>query len=327
MKKFVLALVLCIAVLTGCTQYIWVPVYDYGNNDNKPSEEPFVPNATDSASLNALLVAFANGQATSAEIRLADGNYVLDDAIEVGEGKTLSIIGESDNAVISYGDNYYSSDNLVTIGNTGYFALVHAKKNSAIHFENVTISARQVAGQEEIPSSNQMAAVLAEDADIYMDGVTVTGLRWSDASNLFGMQTGFGIRTMGTEVTNDIVIKNSIFKDFQKAGILIGGTSESPNNKDTVVLEGNTVIGVGDTTITAQNGIQVSVSSVDNIKSIADNTISDINYTSSDWSATGIMLVSAGNTSEADAFNQLAAEIEGSNTFSNVPYKTSVYIN
>lgn len=327
MKKFVLALVLCIAVLTGCTQYIWVPVYDYDNNDNKPSEEPFVPDATDSAELKALLTAFANGQTTSAEIKLADGNYVLDDTIEVGEGKSLTIIGESENAVISYGDNFYSNSNTFKVGDADYFALVHAGKNSAIHLENVTVSARQLTA-EEVASSNNLAAILTEDADVYMDGVTVTGLRWTEPSTggLFGMQTGFGIRTTGTEVANDVVIKNSTFSDFQKAGILVGSGAESANNKDTVTIEGNTVTGVGATDKIAQNGMQISVASVNQIKSIKNNTVSNLEYTIEGTSSTGIMLVSSGNSTEADAFNSLATEIENNNTFIDVQTKTSVSV-
>ena len=329
MKKILATVAIMLVALTACTQYVFIPIPGFGDNNNDSNnEESFVPDATTSEGLTSLLTAFESGSATSATIRIADGVYELSNGITVGEGKSLTIIGESDNAIVNFDNDYYTDASTTSVNGANYFTLIHAGQGSSIQLENVTIRGRQVASSGEVSSSNQMAAILADDADVYMDGVVVEGLSWinDDVNGLFGMQTGFGIRTTGTEEENEIIIRNSIFRGFQKCGILIGGTAESANNRDNVTLEGNTVIGVGNTTVIAQNGMQISVAEPSNITSIRNNTIRDINYTTDGYSATGIMLVSDGNHDAEAAFNTIGENIKLNNTFVNVPSQVYVYI-
>ena len=319
MKKISLLLIIAAIICTSCYQYVWVPIPGYG--EQKPSET-FEPDATTSNGLNVLLSSFSTGTETEKTIKIANGNYVLSDLIDVGQGKSLTIIGESDDAIISFDDSYFTADKIFQANSQNHFALISAEEGATLHLENITIKGKEL-DAAAISTGTEIETILAVDADVYLDGVTVEGVNWPD---YFGMQTGFGLRTMGTSRENTITVKNSTFSGFQKCGILIASTADSSTNNDKIAIDGNTIIGAGDIDTIAQNGIQISTAKLSNIISVTGNSLSNLNYTKEGSSATGIMLVSAGNNNEQSAFEAYATELEANNNFSNVPYPTSVYI-
>ena len=103
-----------------------------------------------------------------------------------------------------------------------------------------------------------------------------------------GSQHGLGIYVLNDDtVARAVNILNNDISNFQKNGITTNGNDLTAN------ISGNTVTGIGQTSTIAQNGIQLGRGATG---SISDNTISDIWYTGSGWSASGILLYEASGT-------------------------------
>lgn len=326
-NKALFLIALIVMCVTACTQYI--PVWIPGGNDGGDDHETFVPDVESAEELSSKLAEFAESGEKFLSIKVGDGDYVLDKPIVLKEGQSLTIIGESEDTVISLDDSYYKDENRFDIGGTMYFAQFYAPKGTSIHLENATIGGKDIVASE-MSSSTELANILAVDSDVYLDNVVINGINMAD---YFGMQTGFGVWVRGADEENTITITNCNISGFQKGGILIGSYSESSSNNDKVTLTGNTITGIGHTTLTAQNGIQISTASIDNIISVRGNTISDLWYTApaenpeSETSSTGILLCSQPNESAPEEFEALATDLESINTFRNVEEKTSFYIN
>lgn len=103
-----------------------------------------------------------------------------------------------------------------------------------------------------------------------------------------GAQHGVGIYAKNDDgISRTIDVINNIIEDFQKTGMAFTGDGLTIN------IENNTVVGEGDTTVTAQNGIQVSSGATGTVK---NNEVKDIRYTGSGWSASGILIQNASGT-------------------------------
>ncbi|WP_417411536.1 DUF5801 repeats-in-toxin domain-containing protein, partial [Hoeflea sp.] len=174
--------------------------------------------------------------------------------------------------------------------------------------DNVTIEGITVDGQEQgnvsgvSPDNPTFVGIAVIDSDGgLIDNVTVTGIREGDAG--FGNQRNTGIYVANTDTDatatpddadlaglNSIEIRDSTVTNFQKGAIVVVNAN--------VNIHDNTVTGIGGTTWTAQNGIQVSGST----GTINDNIVSGIGYTGSSWAASVILtfynngLVIDGNT-------------------------------
>ncbi|HLJ00226.1 MAG TPA: type I secretion C-terminal target domain-containing protein [Bradyrhizobium sp.] len=120
-----------------------------------------------------------------------------------------------------------------------------------------------------------------------IDGVTVTGIRESDAG--IGDQRNVGILALNTDPSNGgvptdtniaglntLTITNSTIEDFQKGGIVISAAA--------VHIDNNILTGLGDIN-NAQNAIQISGSTGD----VSNNTISNIGFINPSAAATGIL--------------------------------------
>ncbi len=91
-----------------------------------------------------------------------------------------------------------------------------------------------------------------------------------------------------------LVVTDNSITGFQKNGMaIIGGDL-------TATVTGNIVTGVGPTGVTAQNGIQISGGA---IASVSDNVVSDISWTGTQWTASGILISGAGATTAVGANN------------------------
>ena len=97
-----------------------------------------------------------------------------------------------------------------------------------------------------------------------------------------GVQQGVGIYAyVNNGIAQEINIRENTITNFQKNGITIYGTVEAKIHK-------NTITGWGDTTIIAQNCIQLG-GDPEMTASVTDNVISRSNYTPMTWASTGIL--------------------------------------
>lgn len=97
-----------------------------------------------------------------------------------------------------------------------------------------------------------------------------------------GAQHGVGVYAYNdTGGPYSIVMNEVLVDDYQKTGVALSGTGL------TVDLDDVTTIGEGPTSVTAQNGIQISYGA----GGTADNCdISDVAYTGGTWTATGLLI-------------------------------------
>lgn len=97
-----------------------------------------------------------------------------------------------------------------------------------------------------------------------------------------GTQHGVGIYAFnGDGVARELNVIGNVVQDFQKNGMALFG------NELTVHVEDNEVYGIGDTSITAQNGIQVSDVKGGTIK---NNKVGDVWYTGPNWGSSAIIV-------------------------------------
>ncbi len=115
-----------------------------------------------------------------------------------------------------------------------------------------------------------------------VDGVEIRSIRNTPFS---GAQHGVGLYAYNVDGTpRGLVISSSTIRDFQKNAMAIMGTGL------TVTVTGNVIVGAGPTTVTAQNGVQLSSGAAGTIQ---DNSISGIWYTGAGWAASSILIYDA----------------------------------
>jgi parallel beta-helix repeat protein len=122
---------------------------------------------------------------------------------------------------------------------------------------------------------------------------------------LSGLQSGVGIRAIARSGgTTDVDITSNTIDTYQKGGIVshnfYGGTTVN------VDITGNTITGAGPVNYIAQNGVQVSDGASG---TIADNAISEHDYSPATFAATGILLFDAGPITVDD--NDIVNNMEG----------------
>jgi hypothetical protein len=115
-----------------------------------------------------------------------------------------------------------------------------------------------------------------------------------------GCQNGFGIQ-VGEDFDNGGVIAssqdmgtgtltNNTISGYQKGGILVDGEGSS------ATITGNIVMGAGSTGVIAQNGIEITETSLSNV--ISGNTVTDNVYSKPDAEAIGVFEFQAGKNGD-----------------------------
>ncbi|MFZ4590362.1 MAG: right-handed parallel beta-helix repeat-containing protein [Ignavibacteria bacterium] len=109
-----------------------------------------------------------------------------------------------------------------------------------------------------------------------------------------GCQNGIAIQVgrMAFTTSGTATITNNLIQGYQKGGIVVDNTGSS------ATITGNTITGAGTTTVTAQNGIQISRGAA---ATLSGNTVTGNSFhltgNSSDWGACGILLYQSGAVS------------------------------
>ena len=156
------------------------------------------------------------------------------------------------------------------------------KKKSIIYVygnANVTIDGLVIDGNNKGTNNDSFIGIAFHNAGGQVINNIIENIM--DAS-FSGKQGDVGIFALNDDgVSRSLDVINNVIENFQKNGMALMG------NGLTVNVEGNTVVGEGDTSVIAQNGIQVSDGATGKVK---DNIIEDIYYTGGDWTASGILI-------------------------------------
>jgi hypothetical protein len=120
-------------------------------------------------------------------------------------------------------------------------------------------------------------------------------------SNAGDQPGGLAINIESSTGSPAVTVTNNSVRNFDKNGISANGPGNGTGGPK-VTIKGNTVVGVGATTVTAQNGIQIGYNATGTVE---NNYVADVNYTPATYTATGILIYGSsgvtvsGNTVES----------------------------
>ncbi len=107
------------------------------------------------------------------------------------------------------------------------------------------------------------------------------------APNYVGCQPGgLAINIESNTGSPAVTISNNSVRNYDKNGITANGLGNGTGGPK-VTVKSNTVVGIGATTLTAQNGIQIGFGATGTVE---DNNVTDTNYTPATYTATGILI-------------------------------------
>jgi parallel beta-helix repeat protein len=128
--------------------------------------------------------------------------------------------------------------------------------------------------------------------------ITDDALRYQELDQAdFGCQQGLAILDESSTGTPAITISNNSVHDYDKNGITVDGPGTG-NGGPAATVKGNTVIGIGATSLIAQNGIQIGFGATG---TVSGNYVADDVYTGADYGSSGILVyASSGITVQAN---------------------------
>ena len=193
---------------------------------------------------------------------------------ELDINKSITLQGSA--GTVIQGFNSMAAD----FGTKNPIILVYGNANVVL--DNITVDGMGLGN-----TNYQYIGIAFHNAGGTVSNSTITNIMNTPFS---GTQHGVGIYALNDDgVARTITIVDNIIDNFQKNGMAFIGDGL------TVTVEGNTVTGEGATSVTAQNGIQISGGATGTIE---NNTVIDIYYSGKDWTASGILVQSAGDTVE-----------------------------
>jgi len=185
---------------------------------------------------------------------------------------------------IDNSDSVSITDNTVTLfSKRGITAVDSGTTSAAVQTLGNTVDSDGAAPAACVGGEDRLWGIYYRRSKGTIAENTVTDIK--HPPGYLGCQSGVGIIVyQGSDVD---VLDNHI-SDYQKGGIV----SNSPkiDSGDPVLIEGNTVVGWGDSPDVAQNGIQVGFGSDGQV--IA-NTVSGNWYTGADWASSGVLIFGA----------------------------------
>ena len=217
---------------------------------------------------------------TGSTIKVCPGNY----AEQVTITKNLTLIGvqfgTSDAAVVTV-----PGGGLVTNGVTDIFGFPTAAQ---IFVQNaaVTISHLAVDGANDglTDCSIDAIGIYYQNASGVITGNAVRNVLLAPA--LQGCQDGLAINVESNTGTPAVTISNNSVRNYDKNGITASGP-DTGSPGPSVKVTGNTVIGLGATSVIAQNGIQIGYGATG---SVTSNNVADDIYTGPTYGASGILI-------------------------------------
>jgi hypothetical protein len=154
--------------------------------------------------------------------------------------------------------------------------------------------------------SPDLVGILVQDASGTIEGNAIVNTNLG--GQLEGCQTGLAVYVESdANGSSAVTVSNNVVQNFQKNGITGNDAATS------LVVTGNTVLGLGDNPDNAQNSIQLAFGATG---SVSSNVVGDDVYTGGDYSATGILIyASAGVNVRKNMINstQGAIFVEGDN--------------
>lgn len=148
--------------------------------------------------------------------------------------------------------------------------------------DGVTVSGFTISGPGETANGLEFGVVVVNGGSATITDNVITAIR---NDPLDGIQLGVAVYVAADGQATSAVIRDNTITDYQKGGVVVDGEGA------TVVVAGNTITGSGPTALIAQNGVQVSDGAT---AAVVDNRISGNAYTGTDFSATGVLVDTAG---------------------------------
>jgi len=208
---------------------------------------------------------------TGSTVNVAAGTY--EEQVEIDATLTLQGVGPA--SVIKSPTTLTKS--FTTPGPNANKPVIYVHGADDVVIKNLTVD-----GAGRGNSNYRFVGIGFNNAGGTVQNTTITDVRDTPFS---GTQHGNGIYAYNDDATSrEFDILNNTITGFQKTGIVLNAASNTPIVVD---VDGNTVVGHGNTTITAQNGIQVFAELATG--TIDGNTVSGIAYDGASWVATTIL--------------------------------------
>ena len=203
-------------------------------------------------------------------LTIGDGTFVEQVVID---GKDMTLQG-SDGTVIQSPDTL--TESFTTTGNVNK-PIILVKNDATVTIDNVTVD-----GANKGNANYRFIGIAYYNAGGTISNSVIRNIMDNPFS---GAQHGVGINAYADDgVSREIrIIDNSIY-DYQKTGIVVHGLGYN------ALIDGNTTTGEGNTTVTAQNGIQLDGGAGG---SITNNIVKDVYWiwvSGDKWVSSGIIL-------------------------------------
>jgi hypothetical protein len=221
----------------------------------------------ENGSNNAIQTAI-NGAPVGSTINIAAGMFPE----QLNVTKPLTLVGAGATTIIK--PTSMTSNTMGLISGANYYPIILAKSETGVNIENLVVDG---AGVGATYGASGFFGIVYQNASGTISGTTVTNI---NCNPLNGDQSGNAIyiQTDGQGGISNVNITNNIISNYQKGGIIC---NEPGTN---CIVNGNTVTGVGQTSLIAQNGIQVGYGAT---ATVENNTISGDSYTGTWGSSTG----------------------------------------
>jgi Ca2+-binding RTX toxin-like protein len=216
-------------------------------------------------------------------IRVKNGTYT--EQVTVGAGKDgLSIIGESKAGVIIKAPAVIGVTGTAQHFGDAVRANVTVSGVTGVTIQNLTVDGNFAGDTTPGSNGDEISGIAYLHASGTVDSVIVKNVSNSATPALFGLQHGDGILVdNGTGAQQSITISNSQVNDFQKTGILIWNAN--------VTVQGNDVEGIGPTSLTAQNAMQIGGSQgMIGGAGALSNTFGGVGYTLGNTTSTDLIV-------------------------------------
>lgn len=210
---------------------------------------------------------------------LKNGTYNAQ--ISIPEGKTVRVVGESEDGVVIAGpDDYMTMETIPAVSgeSVAYVGIVQAK-GASLTLENLTIKGNpeknsQMASTATVSGihSYRQGGMMVIDSEISAENVTVADTIYS--KDLIGMQNGFGVYIVGEGEGKPAYFNDCSIVNFNKSAMIVRASVSE------LVFTNGYVCGMGENNVTSQNGIQFSC-----IATITDSVFEDLSYkANNEWS-------------------------------------------